>query len=165
MSQPYIGECRLVGFNFQVNGWNFCNGISLQISQFSALFNLIGTTYGGDGQQTFNVPDLQGRVPVHQGAGFIIGQKSGVESVTLTSNQMPVHSHTPLASTNGGGNVPQGQLPGKGSSPVYVSPAAVDTPMNPVMIAQVGGSQPHDNMQPFLVMNWIISLFGIFPTQ
>src|SRR5882724_2049623 len=102
MSQPYVGECRLVGFNFQINGWNFCNGAILAISQNDTLFNLIGTTYGGDGQQTFALPDLQGRVPVHQGPSYVIGQKAGVESVTLTSAQMPIHNHAALASAQPG---------------------------------------------------------------
>jgi microcystin-dependent protein len=166
MGQPYIGECRLVGFNFQVNGWNFCNGALIAISENDTLFNLIGTTYGGDGQQTFALPDLQGRVPVHQGSGYVIGQRSGVETVTLTGNQIPIHSHQPLGATAAGGsNQPQGNLPGSNTTTkMYVSPAAVDSQMNVAMISQVGGSQPHDNMQPYLVMNWIISMFGIYPT-
>jgi microcystin-dependent protein len=167
MSQPYVGECRLVGFNFQVNGWNFCNGALVAIAENSTLFNLIGTTYGGDGQQTFGLPDLQGRVPVHQGGAFVIGQRGGVESVTLHSNQMPIHTHQPFAaSQNGTSNSPQGLLPAANTSTkLYVSPAAVDAAMNLAMIANAGGNQPHDNMQPFLTMNWIISLYGVYPSQ
>src|SRR5450631_3537101 len=99
MSQPYVGEIRMVGFNFQVNGWAFCNGQLLAIAQFDALFNLIGTTYGGDGQTTFGLPNLQGRVPVHQGGGFVMGQGGGVENVTLTAAQMSAHTHAQMAST------------------------------------------------------------------
>ena len=168
MSQPYVGECRLVGFNVQVNGWNFCNGAIIPISENDTLFNLIGTTYGGDGQQTFALPDLQGRVPVHQGPGFVIGQKAGVETVTLTTNQIPIHSHPPIgsAATPGTTTLVQNQLPaGNSSTKPYVNQSAVTTAMNAAMIGQAGGNQPHENMQPFLVMNWIISLFGVFPSQ
>jgi microcystin-dependent protein len=167
MSQPYIGECRLVGFNFQVNGWNFCNGAIVSIASNDALFNLLGTTYGGDGQQTFALPDLRGRVPVHQGAGFVIGQTAGVETVTLTGNQMPIHTHTPRGSgVAGATNLVQNNLPASNSTTKqYVNTSAVSAAMNPAMIGQAGGSQPHENMQPFLTMNWIISLFGVFPTQ
>jgi microcystin-dependent protein len=155
-----------VGFNFQPAGWNLCNGATLPISEFSSLFNLIGTTYGGDGQTTFLVPDLQGRVPVHQGGGFVIGQKSGTESVTLSINQMPIHTHTPFGGTGAGSsNSPGGNLPASNANTLlYVSPAAVDTAMNNAMISSYGGSQPHENVQPFLTMNWIISLYGVYPT-
>ncbi len=167
MSQPYVGECRLVGFNFQVNGWNFCNGAIVSIAENDTLFNLIGTTYGGDGQQTFGLPDLQGRVPVHQGGGFVIGQKGGVETVTLVTNQMPVHSHAPMGSGAAGTTgLVQNQLPaGSGTGKPYLNLSVVSTAMNPAMISQAGGNQPHENMQPFLTMNWIISLFGVFPSQ
>jgi microcystin-dependent protein len=164
MSQPYVGEIRLVGFNFQVNGWNYCNGATVSIAENSTLFQLIGTTYGGDGQQTYQLPDLQGRVPVHQGNGYVIGQKSGVESVTITANQYPVHSHNLLASGNlGSANSPGGNVPGQ-----LTNAYATGTPangMNATSLSTSGGNQPHDNMQPYLVMNWIISLYGIFPSQ
>jgi len=166
MSQPYIGECRLVGFNFQVNGWNFCNGSLVGISQYSALYQLIGTTYGGDGNETFGLPDLQGRVPVHQGGTYVIGQRGGAESVTLNQTQIPIHNHPTVASSSSGvSNSAQGNLPAANANVrLYVSPGAVDSSMNPLMISNAGGSLPHDNMQPFLTMNWIISLFGVFPT-
>jgi microcystin-dependent protein len=165
MGQPYIGECRLVGFNFQPNGWNLCNGQTVSISEYSTLFQLIGTTYGGDGQQTFQLPDLQGRVPVHMGGGFVIGQRGGTETVTLNVNQLPSHSHTPVASKSAGSNFPSANLPGTSNTLLYVVPASVDSAMNQGMIPSVGGNLPHENMQPFLTMNWVISLFGIFPSQ
>jgi len=167
MSQPYVGECRLVGFSFQVNGWNYCNGATISIAQNDTLFALIGTTYGGDGQQTFQLPDLRGRVPIHQGPGFVIGQRSGLESVTLTSNQMPQHNHQALASgVAGSSNLVAGNLPASNShTPCYVSPASADSGFSASMVGSAGGNQPHENMQPYLVMNWIISLYGVFPSQ
>lgn len=166
MGQPYVGECRLVGFSFAPVGWNFCNGTTLPIAENNALFTLIGTTYGGDGQTTFLLPNLQGRVPVHQGSGFPIGAIAGTESVTLTTAQMPIHNHQSIAGTGAGGsNSPQGKLPASNANTLlYLIPSIVDTPMNNAMIPNVGGNQPHENMQPYLVMNWIISLFGVFPT-
>ena len=167
MSTPYIGECRLVGWSFQANGWSYCNGGLQSISENPALYQLIGTTYGGDGQRTFALPDLQGRVPVHQGSGFAYGQKSGTESVTVTIQQIPIHSHTPVGSaTTGAANLVSGNLPSGNTSVLcYLNSSAVDTSMNNSMIGQAGGNQPHENMQPYLVMNWIISLFGVFPSQ
>lgn len=165
MSQPYVGEIRMVGFNFQVNGWQFCNGALLSIAENETLFNLIGTTYGGDGQQTFAVPDLQGRVPVHQGSGFVIGQKAGVESVTLTSNQMPIHTHPMLASTDiPAQSTPAGNVTGAAAAKIYHNGAPSVT-LNPASVTPAGGNQPHENMQPYLCINFIISLFGVFPSQ
>ena len=165
MSQPYVGELRLVGFNFAPVGWMLAAGQTLAIIDFDVLFNLIGTTYGGDGQQTFQLPDLQGRVPVHQGSGFVMGQKAGVETVTLNLNQIPSHSHQSIAATgNGTSNLVQNHSPAANATQVYVTGAA-GTPMNANMITPAGGSQPHENMQPYLVMNWVISLFGIFPSK
>jgi microcystin-dependent protein len=170
MSQPYIGECRLVGFNFAPVGWSLCNGQALAISQYDALFTLIGTTYGGNGQTNFQVPNLQSRVPVHQGGGMVIGQVGGVETVTLNVQQIPGHTHG-LMATNASatsaqvqGNVPA-TAAGSGN-PVYnaISPAPAAA-MNPNAVTQTGGSQPHNNLQPYLALNWIIALFGIFPSQ
>jgi microcystin-dependent protein len=170
MSQPFIGECRLVGFSFAPAGWSICNGQTLAISQYDALFNLIGTIYGGNGQTTFQLPNLQGRVPVHQGSGMAIGQIGGVETVTLTVQQIPAHRH-PLMATNSPatsaqvqGNVPA--TAGSSGNAVYnaVSPAPGGA-MNPNAVTQTGGSQPHNNLQPYLALNWIISLFGIYPSQ
>jgi microcystin-dependent protein len=167
MSTPYIGECRLVGFNFQPNGWSFCNGATIAIAENETLFNLIGTTYGGDGQQTFKLPDLQGRVPVHQGSGYVLGQVGGVETVTLTVNTMPSHTHPNYGSSaQGNGNLPANNLlAGNTNTPIYTNYSAVDTAMNNAMIGPAGGSQPHENMQPYLVLNWVISLYGVYPTQ
>ena len=167
MGTPYVGECRLVGFNFAPVGYNLCDGSLQAISNLDTLFTLIGTTYGGDGQATFALPDLRGRVPVHQGAGFVIGQPGGLETVTLLNQQMPTHNHQLLAATSdAASNTPTGNLTAGGKTQsIYLDAGAVDTAMNPGMIGQVGNNQPHENMQPFLVMNWVISLFGIFPSQ
>jgi microcystin-dependent protein len=171
MSQPFVGECRLVGFSFAPAGWMLCQGQLLAISQFDTLFQLIGTTYGGDGQSTFQLPDLQGRAPVHQGSNagnvFTIGQKGGVETVTLTVQQIPAHTHA-LTGSNGNGNTNLLQNAVLAANPTKVYNAIGASPatqMHPAAIASVGGSQPHTNLQPFLTMSWIISLFGIFPSQ
>jgi microcystin-dependent protein len=173
MGQPFVGEVRLVAFNFPPNGWMMCQGQLLPISENETLFNLIGTTYGGDGQSTFQLPDLQGRVPIHQGNGpggvnFTIGEKAGVESVTLTTQQIPIHSHPLLGSSaNGNSNFPQGNVLAANPTFVYVTtgPPNANKAMNAVAITPQGGSQPHDNLQPYLTMSWVISLFGIFPSQ
>jgi microcystin-dependent protein len=170
MAQPFVGEIRMFAGNFAPQGWALCQGQQLAISENETLFNLIGTTYGGDGQQTFNLPDLQGRAPIHMGAGFVIGQNGGVENVTLTGNQLPSHNH--LAAASGGGDVvsPDGAVwstdPG-GNTAAYTAPMNNAPTMsgNAIGSNNVNGVQPHDNMQPFLVVNYIISLFGIFPSQ
>lgn len=165
MAQPYVGEIRMFGGNFAPAGWMFCSGQLLAISENDTLFNLIGTTYGGDGQSTFALPDLQGRVPVHQGNGFVLAQNGGSEQVTLNINQLPVHTHPPLASSAGGSDNPSGNFWANSTTgkPYAAAPPAVT--MNPGTIgAAVGGSQPHDNMIPFLGVSYIISLFGIFPS-
>ncbi len=155
--------------SFAPAGWAFCNGATLPISENEVLFNLIGTTYGGDGQETFNLPDLQGRVPVHQGTGsfgttYQLGEKAGVEEVTLSIQQTPNHTHAMLGSANSPtGPVPVGQVFCAAS--IYTAPASSPVNMNAQAITPVGGSQPHENLQPFLVVTYIISLFGIFPTQ
>ncbi|MCB1573901.1 MAG: tail fiber protein [Dokdonella sp.] len=165
MSQPYVGEIRLFGGNFAPAGWAFCAGQLLPISENETLFQLIGTTYGGDGQSTFGLPDLRGRVPIHTGSGFVLAETGGVEEVTLTSTQMPVHSHTCVATSsvasdaNPGGNV----LAQATTFDAYQStPGALA--MAAQSVASVGGNQPHSNMQPFLCVSFIISLFGIFPS-
>lgn len=172
MSDPFVGEIRMFGGNFAPVGWAFCSGQLVPISENDTLFNLIGTTYGGDGQQTFALPDLQGRIPIHQGQGpgisqnYIIGEKAGVESVTLTSQQIPVHNHALLASTG-----PANDASGANSvlaTPPSIAPyfaAAPDSNLGAQSIGAAGGSQPHDNMMPFLTVSFIISLFGIFPSQ
>lgn len=165
MSEPYVGEIRMVGFNFAPNGWALCNGQLLAISQYDTLFNLIGTTYGGDGQQTFALPNLQGRIPFHQGNSFVLGQTSGTETVTLVTSQLPTHTH-PLAANSSGGSqsAPTGGYWAQSTLDQY-STAAASHSMAATAVGSAGGSQPHDNMPPFLVINFVISLFGIYPTQ
>jgi microcystin-dependent protein len=170
MGQPYVGECRLVGFSCAPVGWSICNGQTLPISQYETLFSLIGTTYGGNGQTNFQLPNLQSRVPVHQGGGMVIGQPGGQETVTLNVQQIPGHNH-PLMATNSPATVAQvqGNIPATAANsgnPVYnaISPAP-SAAMNSNAVTQTGGSQPHNNLQPYLALNWIISLFGIYPSK
>lgn len=166
MSQPYVGECRMAGFNFAPVGWALCQGQLLSISEYTALYTLIGTTYGGDGQTTFGIPDLQGRAAVHQGSGMVIGQKAGTESVTLTTQQMPSHRHPLQGSTAGGtANSVSGNLLASSPSNIFSDTATPNVNMNNNAVTTAGGSQPHENRQPFLTINWIISLYGIFPSQ
>lgn len=166
MSQPFVGEIRMFGGNFAPAGWVFCDGSLLPISEFETLFNLIGTTYGGDGQTTFAVPDLRGRLPVHQGNGFTLAETGGVETVTLTTSTIPAHSHPFLASTDTGGSRDStgNVLTKVPSGSVYVQMAATAA-LAPQSISSVGGSQPHDNFQPYLCISFILSLFGVFPSQ
>jgi microcystin-dependent protein len=169
MSTPYIGEIRMMGCNFAPNGWAFCDGSLQSIAQNSALFALIGTTYGGDGVNTFALPNLLGRTPVHQGAGpggtYVIGQLAGVENVTLTPNQMPQHAHAAQAANGvtGSANSPQNNFWSgwTGGQFTTQTPAAG---MVAAAVGNAGGSQPHNNMPPYLVINFVISLFGIFPS-
>lgn len=171
MAQPYIGEIRMFAGNFPPAGWMFCDGQTIPISQNDALFVLLGTTYGGDGESTFNLPDLQSRVPMHQGTGpdgqsYTIGEKAGVESVTLTTQQIPSHNHSFLGSTNAAtDNNPTGRTLARSATVQYltISPGTVAANANAVTPA--GGSQPHENLQPYLCVNFIISLFGLFPSQ
>jgi len=169
MSSPYVGEIRMFGGSFAPAGWAFCAGQLMPISQNDTLFNLIGTTYGGDGQETFALPDLQGRAPLHQGTlggiTYQIGEKAGTETVTLTTQQIPVHNHSVLANTAIGQNPqPDQSILAQGSAiSMYLSDSpAQNTGMQ---LSVVGGSQPHENMMPYLCVSFIISLFGIFPTQ
>jgi len=169
MADPYIGEIRMFGGNFPPNGWLFCEGQLMPISENEVLYQLIGTTYGGDGQETFALPDLRGRIPIHQGisAGqsFIVGESGGAEAVTLISTQIPSHTHTIACDPNNGSSVtPQGNaVAGSALNPYNV--AGTDIQMGSQMIGVSGGSQPHENMMPYLCVNFIISLFGIFPSQ
>ena len=175
MSSPYIGEIRMFGGNFNPNGWAFCDGTTLAISENPTLFQLIGTTYGGDGQSTFNLPDLRGRVPIHMGTArsgtsYVIGQSAGVESVTLTTNQIPVHNHALQATASQPSLTPLGALPATANSTlpgtnVYGASTGNGTSLVSTTIQGTGGNQPHDNIQPYLCINFIISLFGIFPSQ
>jgi microcystin-dependent protein len=171
MAQPYVGEIRMFAGNFAPAGWMFCQGQTMAISQNDTLFQLIGTTYGGDGQETFNLPDLQGRVPIHMGTGpdgttYQIGEEAGVESVTLTTQQIPNHSHAFLGSSNAATLTgPGSNVIGNSAQVQYLTITTANVAMNGQAITPVGGSQPHENMQPFLCVSFILSLFGIFPHQ
>lgn len=168
MAEPFIGQIQSFGFNFAPRNWAMCNGQILSIAQNTALFSLLGTTYGGNGQTTFALPDLRGRTSLHQGQGpgltnRTIGEVSGSETVTLINSEMPMHNHlvnasagTKLNTTPGGNNL--------GGATIYTN-AALDSVMDPAMITPSGGSQPHNNMQPYLVINWCIALQGIFPSR
>jgi microcystin-dependent protein len=167
MAQPYVGEIRMFAGNFAPAGWMFCEGQLLPISENETLFQLIGTTYGGDGQSTFALPDLRGRIPLHQGNGFILAETGGAEEITLTVDQIPAHSHVLLASAgNATDKAPAGRVPAAANI-VGVFPYGTDTPktnISPQSVSPVGGSQPHTNFQPYLCIDFIISLFGIFPS-
>ena len=168
---PYVGEIRMFGGNFAPNGWMFCEGQTLPIAENEVLFQLIGTTYGGDGQETFNLPNLASRVPIHMGTGpdgttYQIGEMAGTEQETLTVNQIPTHSHGLLAaSAIGAQPTPENNVLAKLTNVDLYSGDATDTSMSPVAVNGTGGSQPHENTQPFLCINFIISLFGVFPSQ
>lgn len=165
MSQPYIGEIRIFAGNFAPSGWAICDGTLLPISQYDAFFNLIGTTYGGDGQNTFALPDLRGRLPLHQGNGFTLAQSGGAETVTLTVSQIPAHTHVLAASSNAGTtHSAAGNLWANWTGSQF-SDQPPNASMDPATPGLAGGSQPHDNRSPFLALNFIISLFGIFPSQ
>ena len=175
MSSPYIGEIRMFAGNFAPAGWAFCDGSQLPISEYDALFTLLGTMYGGDGQETFNLPNLGGRIPVCAGTDpatgttYTYGQMAGTESVTLTSQQLPLHTHTAFGSVDPAtSNSPQATIPASTPTAAGQLPYGTDPPPAPLAAASVssaGGSQPHDNTQPFLVVSFIISLFGVFPSQ
>jgi microcystin-dependent protein len=165
MAQPYVGEIRMFAGNFAPAGWMFCEGQLLPISENETLFQLIGTTYGGDGESTFALPDLRGRIPIHQGNGFILAETGGVEEVTLTVNQIPAHTHPLLASGDVGDQINlAGALTSNSNGVIPYIEDAPTLNMNPADIASVGGSQPHTNFQPYLCVDFIISLFGIFPS-
>jgi microcystin-dependent protein len=167
MANPYIGEIRIFAGNFAPSGWSFCDGSILAISQYSTLFNLIGTTYGGNGTTTFALPDLRGRAPVHLGAGYVIGQNGGLESVALTVAQLPNHTHVPQAAIGTAGtpvDSPANNYWSGWTGGQYANAAPVAS-LASSAIGSAGGSQPHDNMVPFLTINFIISLFGVYPSQ
>jgi len=165
MAQPYVGEIRIFAGNFAPAGWMFCEGQLLPISENETLFQLIGTTYGGDGQSTFALPDLRGRIPLHQGNGFILAETGGAESITLTVNQIAAHSHALVASNQPGNQTtPGGNLPAQSFNVVpYINDATTGN-LNAAAVMPTGGSQPHENFQPYLCVDFIISLFGIFPS-
>ncbi|MEO7178284.1 MAG: tail fiber protein [Allosphingosinicella sp.] len=166
MAQPYVGEIRMFAGNFAPAGWMFCEGQLLPISENETLFQLIGTTFGGDGQSTFGLPDLRGRTPVHQGNGLILAEAAGTEAVTLTIQQIPSHTHPMIASTNVSQDTsPAGKIVGQagGGALPYIQDVT-DSNLAPQAVSSIGGSQPHTNIQPYLCVDFIISLFGIFPS-
>jgi microcystin-dependent protein len=164
MAQPFVGEIRMFAGNFAPAGWMFCEGQLLPISENETLFIVIGTTYGGDGQSTFALPDLRGRLPVHFGSGFIVGDTGGVEQVTLSTNQMPAHSHPLLASSNAAtSQTPANLVLGQAQAVSYFNLPDNIASLSPLSVGATGGSQPHTNFQPYLCVNYIISLFGLFP--
>jgi microcystin-dependent protein len=166
MAIPYIGEIRMFGGTFAPFDWAFCNGQVLQISDYPPLFNLIGTTYGGDGQTTFALPNLQGRLPLHQGSPYTIGQTAGSETITLTANQIPSHDHPFNAVGNAASTAsPSGTLPAATSSDNIYLDAAPSTAMAQNSINSAGNGQAHDNMMPYLAVSFIIALNGIYPSQ
>ena len=165
MGQPYVGEIRMVGFGFVPEGWAACNGQLLAISQYSTLYNLIGTTYGGDGQQTFGLPNLLSRVPVHVGTGYVIGALAGTETVTLGLNDIPAHNHPLMAQASAGNQPsPSGGVWAESSLEQYLTAAPADS-MGVTLLQQPTGDQPHSNIAPYLAINFIISLFGVYPSQ
>jgi len=171
MSEPLVGEIRMFGFGFAPQGWALCNGQLLPINQNQALFSLLGTTYGGDGKTTFALPDLRSRVPVGQGQGpglssYTEGQAGGAETVTLAAAQMPGHTHPVKASSSAAdSDQPQGRALARSASHIYTAKPDTSTVMNADMLGDTGGSQPHDNIQPYLAVNFCIALAGIFPSR
>ena len=168
MAEAFIGEIRMFGGNFAPQNWATCDGQLLVISENEALFNLIGTTYGGDGQTTFALPDLRGRLPIHQGSlqgsSYTQGENGGVETVTLTAGQLPAHTHALNGSTVAAASRSlAGNVSAKSTRSVYGTNTTV--PLAPAALAAAGGSQPHDNNQPYLCVNFIISLFGVYPSE
>jgi microcystin-dependent protein len=164
MGQPYVGEIRIFGGNFAPANWMFCEGQLLPISEYETLFNLIGTYYGGDGQSTFGLPDLRGRLPIHMGNGFVLSQTGGVEAVTLSANTIPAHNHTVTASSSPSNtSVPSGNY--LASGPDIYDQGKPGTALMAGAISSAGGSQPHSNFQPYLCLEFIISLYGIYPSQ
>jgi microcystin-dependent protein len=164
LSTPFLSEIKMVSFNFAPKGWALCNGQLLPINQNQALFSLLGTTYGGNGQTTFALPNLQGRTPIHMGGGHVLGEQAGEEAHTVVLSEMPAHAHVMSASSNSADQgLPGGNLPAVGTQAAYAG--APNTVMAPGAVGNAGGSQPHDNMSPYLVVNFVIALQGIFPSR
>jgi microcystin-dependent protein len=164
MSEPFIGEIKIFPFSFAPKGWATCNGQLLPINQNQALFSLLGTTYGGDGRVNFALPDLRGRVPFHMGGGLTIGERAGESAHTLNLSELPAHTHVPAGSSTDANAVsPAGNLWAGISAGGYLP--NVNTSMNPASVLPVGGSQPHENMSPYLTLNFCIALVGIFPSR
>ena len=171
MSQPFLAEIKIISWNFAPKGWALCNGQLMPINQNQALFSLLGTTFGGDGRTTFGLPDFRGRTAIHQGQGFLIGQAAGEEFHTINPSEMPAHNHVANASSAQANQATLVTQPGPTPNILAAvqgnqyAPAANLTTLVPDTITNVGGSQPHENRQPFLVLNFIIALVGIFPSQ
>jgi microcystin-dependent protein len=165
MSEPFIGEIKIISWNFPPKGWAFCNGQLLPINQNQALFSILGTTYGGDGRVTFGLPNLQGRVPTHVGDGIALGEMGGESTHTLNISELPQHTHQVIGSTTNPPTSPSALnnlWAPDNANPFAATP---DTAMNPACISAVGGNQPHENTSPYLVLNFVIALQGIFPSQ
>ncbi|RNB79124.1 phage tail protein [Brevibacillus nitrificans] len=170
MAAPYVGEIRMFAGTYAPAGWAFCNGQILTISGNETLYQLIGTTYGGDGVDTFALPDLQGRIPLSMGTSttgttYVQGRMAGVESVTLMINQIPNHTHVPIAESGAGADTPAGNTWAKQPQSGYSTSTTALTQMNATAVGVAGGSQPHNNMMPSLTISFIISLYGIYPNQ
>jgi microcystin-dependent protein len=168
MAEPFLGEIRMMSFNFPPKGWALCNGQLLPINQNQGLFSLFGTMYGGDGRVNFGLPNLRGSVPIHMGAGFTQGEKAGSTAVTINSQTMAQHLHFAQGTTAGPASsntpVPGGALLGTSGNNIYGEPQNFRT-CRPEQILPIGGSQPHSNMMPYLVINFCVALIGIFPSQ
>jgi microcystin-dependent protein len=166
MSEPFLSEIKIMSFGFPPKGWALCNGQLLPINQNQALFSLLGTTYGGDGRVNFGLPDLQARTPIHMGGGHTLGERGGEQNHTVSISELPTHVHNAMAtSTNGGVIIPTGNLLAGGTPQLYHVPDNNLTAMNAGTLANIGGSQPHPNMQPYLTLSFCIALQGIFPSQ
>jgi microcystin-dependent protein len=166
MADPYIGEVKVISFNFPPKGWAFCNGQLLPINQNQALFSILGTMYGGDGRVNFALPNLQGRVPLHAGSGFTVGQQGGEVSHTLTISELPAHTHSVNASSsNGDTALPANTILASSLNQSYRAPDQALTTLLPGSIGNAGGSQPHDNLSPYLTVNFVIALVGLFPSR
>lgn len=171
MADPFVAEIRIFGFNFAPKGWAFCDGQIMPISQNTALFSLLGTSYGGDGKSTFALPNLQGNLPLHAGQGpglspYDIGQTGGSETVTLLQSEVPLHTHSLNASASeAGSTAPGGQLFAAGQGIAEYAPPAGGAMLAAQMIAPVGGDQPHNNMQPYLTLSFCIALQGVYPSR
>jgi microcystin-dependent protein len=165
MSEPFLSEIKIVSFNFPPKGWALCNGQLLPINQNQALFALLGTTYGGNGQTNFALPNIRGRVPIHMGNGHTLGEAAGSTSVTVNIQQLPTHTHPLMGSATAGDTAAPGNAVLAATPALIYGPPSSLTTLNPINVTSVGGSQPHNNMMPYLTLNFIIALQGIFPSQ